>query len=164
MDRAEYLNAVREYFYQGEVLGEAVSSRALASETDPVLRYKWGCLMQLETETKARLRPFLARLGLSLEVGDVTQQVDAAFAGWTAKSWRQQMEELVGVTDFYLGKFREIEAAAPENERAVATAMVKHETAINVFARLELKGDGERSLDLVLAELAHPLPRPGVGI
>ena len=161
MDRAEYLSGVRELFYQGEVLGEAFSSRALGLETDPMLRYKWGCLLQLETETKARLRPFIARLGLSIEEADVSSQVDAAFESWAGKSWREHMEELVGITDFYLGKFRELEAAAPADERAVASAMVKHETAINVFARRELAGDSDHSVDLMVAELLYPLPRPG---
>jgi hypothetical protein len=160
VDRTEYLNSIREHFYQGEIIGEAFSSRAISLETDPLRRYQWGCLLQLETETKAKLRPFLARLGLSIEQADVSGQVDEIFATWSSKSWREQMEELAGVTDFYLGKFREIEAAAPADEVAVASAMVKHETAINTFARMELAGDTRNSLNDLIAELQYPLPRP----
>jgi hypothetical protein len=159
MDRAEYLEAVRQFFYQGEVGGEAFASRAIGAESDPVRRYKWGCLLQLETETKAKLRPFLMRLGLSIEEADVRAQMDRTFAAWPS-SWREQMEELVRVTDFYLGKFREIEAAAPPDEVEVARAMVKHETSINVFARCELAGETATSVDLMVAELEHPLPAP----
>ncbi|MFI4933798.1 MAG: hypothetical protein ACHP7N_04215 [Caulobacterales bacterium] len=93
MDRTEYLNSIREHFYQGEVLGEAFSSRAIGADVDPVHRYKWGCLLQLETETKAKLRPFLVRLGLSIEEADVRAQVDAAFKTWSSKTWRDQMRE-----------------------------------------------------------------------
>jgi hypothetical protein len=160
MDRAEYLSAVRQFFYQGEVGGEAFASRAIAAETDRVRRYKWGCLLQLETETKARLRPFLVGLGLGIEEADVRAQMDQMFAAWPSKSWREQMEELARGTDFYLGKFREIEAAAPPDEVAVARAMVKHETAINTFARRELAGETSTSVDLMVAELQHPLPAP----
>ncbi|HEV2364849.1 MAG TPA: hypothetical protein VGS12_11705 [Caulobacteraceae bacterium] len=53
MNRDEYLKAVREYFYEGEQVGEAFASKAIGLETDPSRRYKWGCLLQLETETKA---------------------------------------------------------------------------------------------------------------
>ena len=53
MGRAEYLSAINEFFYQGEVLGEAFFGRCLELETDPVRRYKWANLQQLETETSA---------------------------------------------------------------------------------------------------------------
>ncbi len=48
------------------MLGEAFFGRCLELESDPVRRYTWATLQQLETETKARLRPFLMRLGLSV--------------------------------------------------------------------------------------------------
>ncbi|HEV2364848.1 MAG TPA: hypothetical protein VGS12_11700 [Caulobacteraceae bacterium] len=99
-------------------------------------------------------------LGLSIEQTDVSGQVDPLFEGWSAKSWREQMQTVAEATGFYLGKFREIEAAAPAGEVEVARAMVKHETAINVFAKRELAGDERNSVDLMVAELAHPLPAP----
>ena len=54
MNRAEYLSAVNEFFYQGEVLGEAFFGRCLELETDPARRYKWANLQQLETDLVAR--------------------------------------------------------------------------------------------------------------
>src|SRR5437870_5498841 len=144
MDRSEYLNGVNEFFYQGEVLGEAVSLWFIEHESDPMRRYKWGTLLQLETETKARLRPFLARLGLSLVQNDVSAQVVEFTRDFADKSWQQQMQDIASVTDFFLEKFRAIEAAAPDDpERDMARAMVVHETAINNFARRELAGDAE---------------------
>lgn len=70
------------------------------------------------------------------------------------------MEEIVHITDFYIGKFREIEAAAPDSEREVAHSMVVHETAIKRFAELELKGDDRNSLNDVIVQLQHPLVAP----
>jgi hypothetical protein len=160
MDRSEYLNAVNEFFYQGEVLGEAFFAYCVEHETDPQRRYKWANLLQLETETKARLRPFLARLGLSLAQDDVSAQIAEITAGFGEKSWTQIMEEIAGITDFYLDKFRAIEAAAPEGERQMARSMLIHEAAINAFAKLEMIGDGANSLADVVSQLKWPVPPP----
>jgi len=47
MDRAEYLRAVNEFLYQGEVLGEAVVFTSyVCLEENAERRYKWGTLLQ----------------------------------------------------------------------------------------------------------------------
>ncbi len=160
MNRTEYLVAVSEFMYQGEVLGEAVLGRWLQLESDPVRRYKWATLQQLETETKARLRPFLMRLGLSVVQNDVSAQVEEYSAGFADKSWSELMQLTLEVTGTYLEKFREIEAAAPDGEREVARSMVVHETALNDFAKCELTGDAENSLAGVISQLQWPIARP----
>lgn len=163
MNRTEYLAAVNEFLYQGEVLGEAVFGRWLQLEKDPVRRYKWANLQQLETETKARLRPFLMRLGLSVAQNDVSNQVEEYSKGYADKSWSEHMKLMVEVTDFYLEKFREIEAAAPDGEREIARSMVIHETALNEFAKRELAGDADDSLAGVIKQLQWPIARPDSG-
>jgi hypothetical protein len=160
MDRAEYLSAINEFFYQGEVLGEAFFGRCLELETDPVRRYKWASLQQLETETKARLRPFLMGLGLSIVLSDVSAQIEEFTKGFKQKPWRQLMEEIAGITDFYIGKFHEIEAAAPQDERDMAQVMIAHETALNNFAKRELTGDAANSLSEVIDQLHWPIAPP----
>ena len=95
MNRREYLAAVNELMYQGEVLGEAVLGRWLQLESDPVRRYKWATLQQLETETKARLRPFMMRLGLSVVENDVSAQVAKFSKGFLDKSWSELMGLMV---------------------------------------------------------------------
>jgi len=70
------------------------------------------------------------------------------------------MEELAGITNFFLEKFREIEGAAPDSEREAAHSMVVHETALNKFAQLELAGDTNNSLNDVIAQLQYPLAPP----
>jgi len=160
MNRTEYLSAVNEFMYQGEVLGEAVSGRWLELEKDPLRRYKWATLQQLETETKARLRPFLMQLGLSVVQNDVSAQVEEYSKGFADKSWSELMQLMAEVTGVYLEKFREIEAAAPQAERAMARTMVVHETSLNEFAKRELAGDTEHSLDAVISQLHWPIARP----
>jgi hypothetical protein len=160
MNRTEYLAAVNEFMYQGEVLGEAVLGRWLQLESDPVRRYKWATLQQLETETKARLRPFMMRLGLGVVENDVSAQVAEFSKDFADKSWSELMELMVEVTDSYVSKFREIEAAAPDGEREVARSMIVHETALNDFAKRELNGDAENSLADVISLLQWPMARP----
>jgi hypothetical protein len=160
MNRSEYLIAVNQFLYQGEVLGEAILSSYVAMEPDAMRRYKWGTILQLETETKARLRPFMTRLDLSIAQDDVRERVAELVKTFAAKSWRQHMEELVSITKFYTNKFREIESAAPEVDREVAHSMVVHESSINRFAQLELAGDADNSLNDVIAQLQYPLVKP----
>lgn len=119
MNRTEYLKAVNEIMYQGEVLGEALFSCYTGLEQDAERRFKWGTLLQLETETKARLRPFLTQLGLSIEQDDARERIADFAKSFASKSWHAHMEELVGLMDLYLGKYREIESAAPEKELEV---------------------------------------------
>ncbi|HTT76625.1 MAG TPA: hypothetical protein VMF50_11695 [Candidatus Binataceae bacterium] len=160
MDRKEYLKAVNKFMYQGEVLGEAILACYVALEEDPDRRYKWGTVLQLETETKARLRPFLTQLGLSIAQDDMRQAVADFARSFASKSWPDHMRELAGITAVYLDKFRTIEAAAPANEREVTHSMVVHEAAIKKFAELELAGDTANSLNDVIAQLRYPLARP----
>jgi hypothetical protein len=156
MNRSEYLTAVSEFFYQGEVLGEACFACYVAIEKNTARQLKWATLLQLETETKARLRPFLVQLGLSVAQDDVSARIAEFASSYASKSWQQHMEEVAAITDFYLEKFRAIAAAAPEDERAIARSMVIHESALNKFARLELAGDTQNSLADVVAQLQWP--------
>lgn len=160
MNREEYLKAVNQFSYQGEVMGEAIFNCYLNLETDPIRKYKWGTLLQLESETKIRLRPFVSQLGLSIVEEEHGKEIAEFTKGFASKPWRQHMQEIVRVTDFYVGKFREIEAAAPESEREVAHSMVVHETSIKRFAELELAGDDRNSLNDVIAQLHYPLAAP----
>lgn len=160
MDRAQYLKAVHDFLYQGEVLGEAMLDAYVTCEKDPIRRYKWATLLQLETETKARLRPFLTQLGLSIVQRDTHEQVAALVKSYETKSWTRHMRETLKITGIYVEKFREIEAASPGNERAITHSMVLHEAAIQKFAEMELAGDSENSLNDVIAQLHFPLTTP----
>lgn len=160
MNRTEYMDAVNKFMYQGEVLGEAVFACYVGLEQDAQRRYKWATLLQLETETKARLRPFLTRLGLSVAQDDVREQTADFAKSFGSKSWHEHMQELAGITSFFLDQFHAIENAAPDSEREVAHSMVVHESALHKFAQLELAGDAKNSLNDVIAELQYPLVNP----
>ena len=60
--------------YQGEIIGEALFDRMLEFYDDPVQRYKVALMLQLETETKARLRPAMLELGADIRELDASRE------------------------------------------------------------------------------------------
>ena len=54
--------------YQGEVIGEVIFDRMLSFYKEPEIYYKIAVMLQLETETKARLRPTLMQLNMDIAV------------------------------------------------------------------------------------------------
>src|SRR5262245_20350864 len=62
----EFRDCLRDY-YQTEVRGEAFFAAVLGKFDKPDHLYKIGSLLQLETETKGRLRPTIFELGGSVE-------------------------------------------------------------------------------------------------
>ncbi len=161
IDSAPHLAALEE-FYQGEILGEAMFDAMLAALTEPAERYTMGLLLQLESETKVRLRPVLAEHGLPLQE-DVRmrlrgEQFAQALAG---ASWAGKMKALhQSIVQTYLPRYRELTAALPLSLRAVGQSMVEHEQALADLCGQELAGGDGRSDPPVLRLLQHPLPRP----
>jgi hypothetical protein len=79
MDRQEYLTGIGE-LYAAEVLGEGLANRWIQLTTDPIQKYKLGLFLQLESEAKVRLRPLLARHGISLVEEEQHRAAGAAAA------------------------------------------------------------------------------------
>ncbi len=147
-------------FYQGEVIGEVVFSRLLERFGSADQQYKLGSLLQLETETKARLRPTAMKLGVDLveldESRDQGEEFNRSFEG---KDWRSAMAHLAIVVVPYVKRYRQIAESAPNDYKELADSMVVHEQSIQNYAELEAAGDGDRSLDGVVKQLIFPLPR-----
>ena len=77
MTNVEYPACIRE-FYESEIFGEAFLLALVEEARNEGEKYQFGTLVQLETETKARLRPFLTRYGVSLSEKMELGEVDAA--------------------------------------------------------------------------------------
>jgi hypothetical protein len=90
MDRQEYLTGIGE-LYAAEVLGEGLANRWIQLTTDPIQKYKLGLFLQLESEAKVRLRPLLARHGISLVEEEQHRAAGAAAAGPSAASIRRRL-------------------------------------------------------------------------
>lgn len=155
--------ALRE-FYSGEVLGEAVYSAMLGVAQNADERFKLETLLQLETETKAWLRPTMVAYGVSLveDPADRKKGVTAA-AAFQAASWAQKMQGVHDViADQFVPLYQGFANSARERGRAdqeaVCLFMVEHEKAQVEFARLELAGAGmDQSLAPIVKFLKVPL-------
>jgi len=158
---APHLAALQE-FYQGEVLGEAMFDSMLADLADESERYKMALLLQLETETKARLRPVLAAQGLSVQEDPQMRPRGAQFArDLAAATWHEKMAALhEAVAGTFLPRYRELTAILPDALRAVGDSMVEHEQALVDMSWRELNGQAGISDQPLLALLKFPLARP----
>ena len=165
MDRsassAPHLAALQE-FYQGEILGEAMFDAMLQSASNESERYKIALMLQLETETKARLRPHLAAQGLPLQEDPQMRPSGERFARELQQAtWSEKMRALAqSLSQTWLPRYRELTATLPPSLRAIGESMVAHEQALLEMAQREARGESHRSDEPVRDLLAHPLPRP----
>jgi len=161
---APHLAALQE-FYQGEILGEAMFDAMLADLDDEQQRYKTGLLLQLESETKVRLRPVLAALGLSLQEDPAMRPEGERFArDLKTASWAGKMKALHdAVAGHYVPRYRALAALLPPDLQAVGVAMVEHEEALAEMAWRELNGQAHRSDEPLQRLLNFGLSPPGGG-
>lgn len=144
--------------YQGELVGEVVFSELARRFESSEHQYKLGTLLQLETETAARLRPTALELGVDLFYRDEYREMGEAFLkSFDGKDWKDLMTGLETAVEPFVKRYIEIAEIAPPQYKNVADSMVVHERAIQTFTRLELSGDIQHSLDDVIKQLAFPL-------
>jgi len=149
-----------EELYQGEVFGEAVFDRMLRDLDDDRQRHVVGSLLQLETETKALLRPAMAARGLPLaEDGAQRTAGVATGASLSSLTWLAKMQGLRdGIAGHYLPRYQQLVAEAAPEDREVTELMVRHETALLEVVTREAAGETEGSLAPLADLLRHPLP------
>ena len=159
MNDLEYPACINE-LYQSEVIGEAAFLaliKAARSERD---KYHFATLLQLETETKARLRPFLFRHGLELDESQAgAEQVAGIFALYRDNSWRQFLIQLKPMIEQVISRFEDIAAAGPQEDQDILRSMVRHEESYMHWIEKET-ADKEGSLDVALSQIQYPLPAP----
>ena len=161
---APHLTALQE-FYQGEILGEAMFDAMLRSARSESERYKIALMLQLETETKARLRPFLVAEHLPLQEDPQMRPQGEQFAReLESATWNEKMQALAeSVCKTWVPRYRELTDSLPPRLRALGESMVTHEQALLEMARRELAGELDRSDEPVRDLLINRLPRPVQG-
>ncbi|HME41185.1 MAG TPA: hypothetical protein VKG63_19675 [Steroidobacteraceae bacterium] len=158
MDHDAYLAGLAE-LYAAEVLGEGLASRWLELTSVPDQRYKLELFLQLESEAKVRLRPLLARRGLSLVEDDGLRAAGAAVAEkFAAVPWKSAMAELAVLARPYLERFQTLLDAAPAEDVPWVSFMVDHEASVIRMAQREAEGAGSMEHDL-LPMLLCPMAR-----
>ena len=159
MSEISYPACIRD-LYESEIFGEALFLSLVELAKNPRERYHTGTLLQLETETKSRLRPFLFKHGLSLNESMDLAGVEGAVGGYKAISWREFMTANIPVVQGYLSRFEAIAGVGPAEDQPVLQSMIRHEAAILKWVTMESAGNTQGSLDDVIAQLEHPLPMP----
>ncbi len=158
MTTVDYPACLRDLI-ESEIFGEAVSLALLAVAKTDRDRYHFATLLQLETETKARLRPLLYRHGVSLSEEMPLEHIDGIVQGYLDSTWEDFAAANIDVVNGFLGRFQEIVAAGPSEDREILESMIRHEKAILRWFEMESRGNTEGSLDAILGELQHPLPQ-----
>ena len=155
----EFRDCLLDY-YQTEVRGEAFFGSVLAKFDEPDHRYKIGSLLQLETETKARLRPTILELGGSVEEFESSRAAGRSrAASLTTQNWEEFVVLLNKVGEPLTNRQREVSEIAPPPYRELALSMKVHGESIQEFTERELAGDLAHSIDGVVSQLRFPLRR-----
>ena len=159
MAKVDYPACIRE-LYESEIFGEAISLALMAVSKNDRDHYHNGTLLQLETETKARLRPFLSKYGISLSEETDLSSIPQLVAAYQGSSWHEFMGITAPVVKQYLARFKEIAEAGPAEDQDYLQSMVRHEASILRWMEMEAEGMTEGSLDGIIEQLQYPLPAP----
>jgi hypothetical protein len=160
MAEIDYPACIRE-LYESEIFGEALTLALVAVSKSDRERYHNGTLLQLETETKARLRPFLYKYGISPSEETDLAAIPQLVASYEAVSWREFMGVTIPVVQQYLARFKEIARAGSEEDQEYLQSMIRHEASILRWMEMEAAGETEGSLDAIIEQLQFPLPVRG---
>jgi hypothetical protein len=149
--------------YRGEVMGESYFNAWLADLENLDHYYKTALMLQLEGETKLRLRPVLFRHGLHVDEETGWHEEGRAAAGVLAGlSWADKMASLQkDLITHYLPAYQKMVASTPVDHplHPVFCAMVDHETVLLNFVNAELAGKADHSATFLINALRFPLER-----
>lgn len=157
MTDISYPDCLRELI-ESEIFGEAVSLALLDVAKNERDRYHLATLLQLETETKARLRPLLYKHNISLSETAPTEQIAKIVKGYLASSWEDFAAANILVVRTFLKRFQIIADAGPAGDREILLSMIRHESAILRWFEMESRGEKKGSLDAIIDELQYPIP------
>lgn len=159
MSELKYPECIEE-LYQSEVLGEQAFLALLAAARNKRDEYHFGTLLQLESETKVRLRPFLQKYGLGfVETQESGEQVAGFVTAYTENSWLDFLAALKPVVEQYVARFQAIADAGPVEDQEILQSMVTHEQSFVEWIDKETAGE-DGALDLAISQLEHPLSAP----
>jgi hypothetical protein len=133
--------------YEGEVFGAALFAGLVEGRHDQDERRKLKCLRDLEIHTRARVTPLIQRYSIRVDEDRARARADKAIAASTNIGWAQFLAQFDAVTNRALADYRQQLELAPIEERDVARVLIEHEEALQQFARAELQGQTDASLD-----------------
>jgi len=148
-----------QVLYDGEVMGERLLLELHAAARTPREATCFAAILQLETETKARLRPLLLKYGMSLaEAADLTG-IPARLAGYASQGWRDYAAATAARLTPIVADYEAIAALGPRDDQPILDAVVAHEAALVAWAQAEAAGETDRSLTPITDLLCFPPDR-----
>jgi len=140
--------------YQGEVLGELLFGGIAEQLADPDQAARMRVVATLERRTKEATAPALERAGVPTDPDpEMEATATALLPGALAMTWIDLMRTIGPITEQYIPLYQRIGELSP-TERETSDLLVAHEEALRAFARAEIAGDQESSLEPIRA-LAH---------
>jgi hypothetical protein len=137
--------------YQGEVSGETLFGTVASLSDDPDHKRKMEVLALLETRTKEACVPAMIRNGLSTDPDPKTVADGRALGEAVAPlPWTDFLGAFESITTQFLALYERIGEVA-EADRAESELLVTHELALREFARREIAGRTDDSLELIEA-------------
>ena len=137
--------------YEGEALGEAFFGCLADQASDDEQRTKLDALRRLEASTKELLRPVLERHGVSTD-DEECRRTGASLAEVAAgMPWRELLATFEPATQDYVAVYMQLRNVVEDDERDMVDSLVAHEAALADFCRRELEGEGDRSVEPILA-------------
>jgi hypothetical protein len=158
MSNTDYPDCINE-LYQSEVVGEKMFLALINVAKNEREKYHFGTVLQLETETKARLRPFLLKHNIDLVEDAGPELVEQIVAAYRENSWQDFLAGLTPLVDSVVARFKEIAAAGSAQNQDVLQSMIVHEESFVPWIEKEIAGE-EGSLDAIISQLQYPLPAP----
>ncbi|MDE0690640.1 MAG: hypothetical protein OXI55_00180 [Gammaproteobacteria bacterium] len=138
--------------WQGEQWGREFFELLAAGTDDVDRRAKWEVLAELERATGDILLPLVAAADAPREK---RADPDAAAAAYGALPYADALQQMMTLVEPAIERFRELLDMAPEEDREAVQILFDHEAAIQEFAKRELAGDTETSLDPVRDVIAR---------
>ena len=137
--------------WQGEQWGRQFFELLAAATDDADRRSKWEVLAELERATGDTLAPLVADDATAAKRTDP----GAAAAAYLALPHAEALQRMMTLVEPAIERFRELLDMAPEQHREAMQILFDHEVAIRQFAKRELAGDTETSLDPVRDVIAR---------
>lgn len=142
--------------YQGEMFGEVLFDQMLSLFDEPELKYKISILLQLETETKALLRPAMMELGLDISECPESRKMGLDMAAsMKGKTWSSMMTIIQEAVEPAIPRYQAIADIAPPEYSELTKYMVSHETSMLDFSKLELADNGAKATDIIYAQIKN---------
>ncbi len=155
MNDTVYPDCIQE-LYQSEVLGEQLVLALIPVAKNDREKYHFATCLQFETETKARLRPFLLAHGIDLVEEKAGEMAQGMIDAYRDNSWTDFLAGIKPLVEQFLARFKEIAAAGDPEDQEILQSMVTHETAFLTWIEGEIAGE-QGSLDGFISQLNYPI-------